>query len=1571
MSMDKSKPAPDKNKSAKAPTPTPPPANPAEVIPATTPPLFRRTDWLTFLITTLVVWLGYYYTLAPDLTLEDSGELAVASLYGGIPHPPGYPVWTIYTYFWANWLPFGNIAWRVALGEATAGAIACGLLGLLISRGSSMLMEGIAQIKEIAGKWENAICIVSGFVGGLLLGFNGYMWSQSVIVEVYSFSVLSLVAVLLFLLRWVYAPHQNRYLYLAFFMYGICVNNHQSLLPIAMGLEALIIAVKPRLAREFLFWNVVCYLLGLAFAPSLLAGNTPVFVIFNVIGIASTATWTWISVREKREISGYIGGGSVLLCVLLYLLAKEPSKSLAVIGILALVLTRGYAAYDALFMDKARRSWHWLVTLLTGVSFLIGLAFYLYMPIAGASNPPMQWGYPRTLEGFIHAITRGQYEKIRPTSGAGDTFLEQTVSFVTTYTKQMLMYLDGMDNEFNLVCILIAIGVFLFYRSMQKRERSWVFGVVGIFICLGPMLVLLLNPPPDRQARELIRVFFTASHVLVSIGVGYGMALLAAALATHYQAFRKVAIALGIIAVDLAMYSLAVETYTSLTDPAVAGANTFMNALVKLVFIGLTATCFVLAAFQMIRAAESDEDSLKPVLTLTGIGTVCLLTCLALFRGTQLNAAQVSLKGFDRFGALLSGGADIGTDSPAMIAIAKVIIILIVAVCLYLSNRPKQAADRMVFRIVSGSFMALSFFLTLIIIMGEKFSIAGIGGFFSTLARAFEPGQFAMPVHANLLLLGLTIVFLAAVVIWKNRAPLALTLAIFATMPLQSYMSHWADNEQRGHLFGYWFGHDMFTPPFKGQDGKPLYPEMTRDAILYGGTDPGRFCPTYTIFCESFIPPECKPLDPNYDRRDVYIITQNALADGTYLNYIRAHYHRSAQKMRRLDTPFFQEALRSTAEREANQKTNLIARAGAVLDKWVLKMGESIEKDRRAGSSFFTEADFLDVNAFAAKLRAPANDFARQLAGELSAETRALLSGSDTKALKHALAKELNQLLEKGLYDDNAMTNNVAAEWNELFMYEAIAGEKQRLTQMRASPLAMQRLLADEAASKQRLAGIKAEREKMATEIESRFNASGVPITPRLKDFILEAPSSFTRIRLQRQLIEAAFPKEIAVSKGGVYPDQEMYIASPLDSQDCFTEYLQDAQTRLQKGQLKPGEDVKVIGGKVQVSGQVAVMAINGLLTKVMFDKNPNNEFFVEESFPLDWMYPHLTPFGIIMKINRQPLPTFTEDIFQRDHDFWTQYSDRLIGNWITYDTKIEEIIAFVEKVYLRHNWSGLTEAQQKFARDDNGQKAFSKLRSSIGGVYSWRLGFTCPPEYRPKSEAEMRRFYKEADFTFKQAFAFCPYSPEALFRYVQLLVQPPAPIQPRVDDALLLARTALKLDPYNGSIAGLISSLENAKRSMGDTASLQKLENEVKANPENFTSAINLAFLYFQSQQFDRGYAMLDTVVSNPRVTMAHLAPVIEAYKQLQNMPKMEVALLRLTQLAPQNPEAWYDLGTVRVAQGKTADAFVAISNAITLSNARRSTDAKANDLAATARNDGNLAALQALPEFQKLLAR
>src|ERR1041385_2205722 len=236
------------------------PQTPAQTALATaqsSAPFFRSTDWLTFLVTFLCVWVGYCLTLAPELTLEDSGELATGSFYAGIPHPPGYPVWTIYTWLWTVLVPIKNVAWRVALGEAMSGALAAGLLSLLVSRGSSLLMEGIEELKAMMGRLESAICMASGFVSGMLIGFNGFMWSQCVIVEVYAFSVCSFMVVLLCLLRWIYAPHQRRYLYLALFMHGISFTNHQTLIVAAMGIEVAIAAANLRVGRHLWLGNSI------------------------------------------------------------------------------------------------------------------------------------------------------------------------------------------------------------------------------------------------------------------------------------------------------------------------------------------------------------------------------------------------------------------------------------------------------------------------------------------------------------------------------------------------------------------------------------------------------------------------------------------------------------------------------------------------------------------------------------------------------------------------------------------------------------------------------------------------------------------------------------------------------------------------------------------------------------------------------------------------------------------------------------------------------------------------------------------------------------------------------------------------------------------------------------------------------------------------------------------------------------------------------------------------------------------------------------------------------------------
>ena len=71
-----------------------------------------------------------------------------------------------------------------------------------------------------------------------------------------------------------------------------------------------------------------------------------------------------------------------------------------------------------------------------------------------------------------------------------------------------------------------------------------------------------------------------------------------------------------------------------------------------------------------------------------------------------------------------------------------------------------------------------------------------------------------------------------------------------------------------------------------------------------------------------------------------------------------------------------------------------------------------------------------------------------------------------------------------------------------------------------------------------------------------------------------------------------------------MYGDK-LYVPTTEDSQKAFKDYTEDVARRQQMNHLKPGEDVQVdpTSGRIQVSGQVAVMEINGLLVKDIFDK--------------------------------------------------------------------------------------------------------------------------------------------------------------------------------------------------------------------------------------------------------------------------------------------------------------------------------------------------------------------------------
>ncbi len=97
-------------------------------------PRSARVAILAFVIF-LVAFGVYVRTLAPSITWKnkgaDSGDLVAAAFTGRIPHPPGYPLYTLLAELFIA-LPIGGVVFRVNLLSAISAAATLVILYLVI-----------------------------------------------------------------------------------------------------------------------------------------------------------------------------------------------------------------------------------------------------------------------------------------------------------------------------------------------------------------------------------------------------------------------------------------------------------------------------------------------------------------------------------------------------------------------------------------------------------------------------------------------------------------------------------------------------------------------------------------------------------------------------------------------------------------------------------------------------------------------------------------------------------------------------------------------------------------------------------------------------------------------------------------------------------------------------------------------------------------------------------------------------------------------------------------------------------------------------------------------------------------------------------------------------------------------------------------------------------------------------------------------------------------------------------------------------------------------------------------------
>lgn len=1045
-------------------------------------PFFRTLDWSAFWTSLLLSFAVYFFTLAPTVTLEDAGELAVAADSLGVPHPPGYPIWTMLGWVFTKVFAFvtyrgqPNPAWSIGLMSAVFGALASGITALLICcSGYHILRRSRLLSHDMDEVTESAICWVGGVVGSLLFAFTPIMWSQAIIVEVYSLNAFFLVLVLLLVYMWLRRPSRP-ILFWASFLFGLGLTNYQVLLLAGLALAICIMLKDFELFRDFVIaavpYGVVFALMSLPIMPG---------------GAEGALRPLLPAIVHPLHVTFFM-----------YMLLN-----LVWLTVIYFLFPRGRTVASSILLAQ------------------LGVSVYVYMPIVSdLRNPPMNWGYPRTWDGFKHALSRGQYERIAPSDVFSPRFLDQIGA-----------YLADLRLNFTLLPALVGFLPFTVWRIKHNGRE---YSALKIATLLAGVALLASVPPLDRIG-PLYKLPVLGIVLLMSVGgiaiiVGRMRGLIADHLlderARPWERLTTICVAAGAVAIVVLAL---VREIVKITKPLRNGAPL---------------------------SAEASHDILLRCLI---IPAVLILLVLVVAAVNWLLARKDSFE------------LTIDDESQKWIVSTSIAFLMLSIGLIALANLKMDVQDMFIQRVKFISSHALFAFW---IGYGLIFLLAQIDGW---VGRGSGLKWLAIVAAAAL----------PAIPLYVNRYSEAL-------------LHVYGGAEQNGHDFGWQFGNYQLRgadaiieelDPDEEPLPNPTYPpEMGPDAIFFGGTDPGRFVPTYMIYSAKVRP-------------DVYLITQNALADNTYMAVMRDLYGN---------------------------------------DIWIPSVG---------------------------------------------------------------------------------------------------------------------------------------------------------------------------------------------------------------DSADAFRVFVEEVES----GKRPANAGIVKQNGRVQVSGVLGVMEINGILAKNIFDYNSyKHDFYVEESYVIRWMYPYLTPHGLIMKINRQPLPRLGSDmaVVRDDLDFWDWYTRRLTSN-------------------------------EAFRRDVVARKSFSKLRSALAGLYAYR---------NMKSESEK---------AFLEARALYPLSPEANFRLAEVYMR-----GKQYAEARALMTAFGEADPANDKVGDFLKQLDRLE---GLQQRIDQLQAQSKDGRIDANQALELADLYRQTGNMGHFNQLARSLLENqglPAQIRFRLAKLYDAAGQPAEVVKaLDLCLASMPADTPAGP--------------------------------------------------------------------
>jgi len=265
--------------------------------------------------------LLYSLTAARDIVVGDTPELITAAVTLGVAHPPGYPLFTMLGHVFSL-LPFGPIPFRLNLLAATCDALTVGVVYFTAVR--------LTRSR------------VAAAVAALVLAVNPIFWAWSLASEVFPLNNLLAALLICFLVIWYQQPERGTVLLAAFFVAGLALANHQTIV-LLMPAFCFVLWKRHALLRTRPGLLAICigtFLIGLLpymYVP-LASAHHPVYNWGNVSSLRDlVALITRRDYGTGRLVSaaGYTGGSPTARIVALIMSFGPVAGTLALLGAIA------------------------------------------------------------------------------------------------------------------------------------------------------------------------------------------------------------------------------------------------------------------------------------------------------------------------------------------------------------------------------------------------------------------------------------------------------------------------------------------------------------------------------------------------------------------------------------------------------------------------------------------------------------------------------------------------------------------------------------------------------------------------------------------------------------------------------------------------------------------------------------------------------------------------------------------------------------------------------------------------------------------------------------------------------------------------------------------------------------------------------------------------------------------------------------------------------------------------------------------------------------------------------------